>query len=83
MLLCSGHPLAPAMLSRRAGKVAWNVSVRAMIPCRRQLVSASHDNTLKLWDLGFLLDDEDSQEEESEAEEAAEAEVSSYRSAQP
>ena len=55
--------------------MACNDSAFVSLPCRRQLVSASHDNTLKLWDLGFLLDEEDSQEEESEAEEAAEAEV--------
>ena len=51
--------------------------------CRRQLVSASHDNTLMLWDLGFLLDAEDDEEEAAEAEEATEAVVSAHCSSYP
>eukprot|EP00891_Asterochloris_glomerata_P008612 jgi/Astpho2/8612/e_gw1.00126.35.1_t len=50
---------------------------------RRQLVSASHDNTLMLWDLGFLLDAEDDEEEAAEAEEATEAVVSAHCSSYP
>ncbi|KAL4447647.1 hypothetical protein ABPG75_004866 [Micractinium tetrahymenae] len=44
----------------------------AMSPDSNFLASASHDNTVKLWDLAQLAEEDDDEEEEGEEEEAAE-----------